>query len=513
MTPTHPLASEVLRRSLVASATALRNALGDDSPQLRLREVGSVSQVSSGIARVRGLPGVGAEELLEFQGGLPGMALDLEPAEIGAVLLGSGAGLHAGSSVRRTGRHVDVPVGTGLLGRVIDATGRPLDGGPALFGPERWPIERPAPPIIARAPVTVPLHTGVKVVDALVPIGRGQRELVIGDRQTGKTALAVDAMIAQSDDVIGIYCAIGQRATSVAQVVDDLRRTGALARSVVVASSGDDPPGLQFITPYAAMTIGEWFMERGGHVLLVLDDMTRHARAYRQLSLLLRRPPGREAYPGDVFYIHSRLLERATQLRAERGGGSLTALPIVETEEQNIAAYIPTNLVSITDGQLFLSPDLFRKGLLPAVHVGKSVSRVGGKAQPKALRGVAADVRIAYAQFEELESFSRFATRLDAETRRSIERGRRVREILKQPRREPLSHAAQCVVLLALNGGLFDDAPVESVASLERTLLRELAPRIRELDSSVASGAALDGAQRAALLSAAADAFRSRDRE
>jgi F-type H+-transporting ATPase subunit alpha len=490
------LGSDALRRALDESTRALHQA-AEPAPELSLREIGRVVQVGAGIARVRGLPGIGAEELIELPGGLLALALDLEATEIGAVLLGEGLALRAGAPARRTRRVADVPVGRELLGRVIDASGAPRDGGPRLAALERWPIERPAPPISARAPVIAPLHTGIKVVDALIPIGRGQRELILGDRQIGKTSIAVDTILAQQPgDVVSVYCAIGQRATGIAQVVGELRRGGALGRCVVVASSADDPPGLQFITPYAAMTLAEWFMERGGHALLVLDDLTRHARAYRQLSLLLRRPPGREAYPGDVFYLHSRLLERATQLRAERGGGSLTALPIVELEEQNVAAYIPTNLISISDGQLHLSPELFRKGLLPAVDVGKSVSRVGGRAQPRALREVAASARIAYAQFEELESFSRFSTRLDPETRRTIERGRRLREVLKQPRRAPLSPGAQIAVLLATLEGLFDRMEVPAVVAAEAALLRGLAPRLAQLDALVKANGALAPEQR-----------------
>jgi len=358
-----------------------------------------------------------------------------------------------------------------LLGRVIDAAARPLDdGGPLVFR-ERWPVERPAPPIMHRAPVTVPLQTGIKVIDALIPIGRGQRELILGDRQTGKTALALDTMLNQDrQNVLCVYCAIGQRGDSVARVISILKQHEAMSHSVVVVAEGDAPPGVKFVAPYAATSIAEYFMARGRDVLIVYDDLSQHARAYRELSLLLHRPPGREAFPGDIFYIHARLLERSTHLRPEFGGGSLTALPIVETEAQNISAYIPTNLISITDGQLYLSPSLFQMGNLPAVDVGKSVSRVGGKAQLPAFRAVAGDLKLAYSQFEELELFSRFGTRLDDATRRTLAHGRRIRECLRQAESDPLSVPEQITVLLALASGLFDDIPLEQVKSAEQAL-------------------------------------------
>jgi F-type H+-transporting ATPase subunit alpha len=406
---------------------------------------------------VRGLPGAGAEELLRFRGGLLGIVASQEPDGLGIILLGDSARLRAGDVARRTGRVIDVPVGPALLGRVVDAMGHPLDERGPVEAVERRAIERDAPAILDRAPVAVPLQTGLKVVDALVPIGRGQRELIVGDRQTGKTTVAMEAILNQrAGDVVSVYCAIGQRASAVARVVADLERRGALARSIVVVAGGDDAPGLQFVAPYAATTRAEYFMEQGQDTLVVYDDLTRHARAYRQLSLLLRRPPGREAYPGDIFYVHARLLERATRLRPERGGGSLTALPVIETQAQNIAAYIPTNLISITDGQVYLSPELFQKGMLPAVDVGRSVSRVGGKAQLPAYRSVAGELRLSYAQYEELETFARFGTRLDPETRRRLERGRRVRAVLRQSQYEPLAVSAQIATLLAATGGLFD---------------------------------------------------------
>ena len=440
-------------------------------PQLVPREVGTITTVSTGIATVSGLPSVGFEELVTFPGGVFGIAFNVDEDDIGVVLLGEYWHLHAGDEVERTGRVMDVAVGDGLLGRVIDPLGRPLDGqGPVASG-ERLPIERPAAPIMDRAPVTVPLQTGVKVIDALIPIGRGQRELILGDRQTGKSAIAIDTILNQrGQNVLCVYCAIGQRASAVAKVVASLREKGAMDYTVVVVTEGNDPPGLAYIAPYAATSIAEHFVEAGRDVLIVYDDLTHHARAYRELSLLLRRPPGREAFPGDIFYIHSRLLERATHLRKERGGGSLTALPIIETEAQNISAYIPTNLISITDGQIYLSPSLFELGVLPAVDVGKSVSRVGGKAQRAAYRAVAGDLKLAYAQFEELETFARFGARLDEDTRKIIEHGRRIRACLKQSEFAPVSVPAQIAVLLALTAELFDRVPLDQMTDAERAV-------------------------------------------
>jgi F-type H+-transporting ATPase subunit alpha len=407
-----------------------------------------------------------------------GIAFNVDQDEIGVVLLGEYWQLHAGDEVRRTGRVMDVAVGGGLLGRVIDPLGRPLDSKGPAASDRRLPIERPSPPIMDRAPVTAPLQTGIKVVDALIPVGRGQRELIMGDRQTGKTAIAIDTILNQrGQDVVCVYCAIGQRASAVAKAVSVLRENGAMDYTVVVVTEGNDPPGLAYIAPYAATSIAESFMEEGRDVLIVYDDLAHHARAYRELSLLLRRPPGREAFPGDIFYIHSRLLERATHLRKELGGGSLTALPIIETEAQNISAYIPTNLISITDGQIYLSPSLFELGVLPAVDVGKSVSRVGGKAQRAAYRLVAGDLKLAYAQFEELETFSKFGARLDEDTRKSIEHGRRIRACLKQQELAPVSVPAQLAVLLALTAELFDTVPLGRMTDAERAV-REAAADI-----------------------------------
>ncbi len=448
------------------------------TPQLRPQEVGTITSIATGIAKVSGLPGVGFEEVLRFPGDVYGIAFNVDEDEIGAVLLGDYWQLHAGDEVERRGHVVDVPVGDGLIGRIINPMGRPLDGNGPVVSSARLPIERPSPPIMDRAPVTIPLQTGIKVIDALIPVGRGQRELILGDRQTGKTAIALDTILNQRDqNVLCVYCAIGQRASGVAKVIATLREKGAMDYTIVVVTEGNDPPGLAYIAPYAATSIAEHFMEQGRDVLVVYDELTHHARAYRELSLLLRRPPGREAFPGDIFYIHSRLLERATHLRPELGGGSLTALPIIETEAQDISAYIPTNLISITDGQIYLSPSLFELGVLPAVDVGKSVSRVGGKAQRAAYRAVAGDLKLAYAQFEELETFARFGARLDEDTRKIIEHGRRIRACLKQPEFAPVSVPAQIAVLLALIAELFDHVPLDRMTDAEHAV-REAATEI-----------------------------------
>jgi F-type H+-transporting ATPase subunit alpha len=448
------------------------------APRFASYEVGKIINVSTGIARVSGLPSAGFEELLEFPGEVFGIAFNLDENEIGVVLLGEYSHLHAGDEVARTGRVMDVGVGDELLGRVIDPLGRPLDGGGPVTPSGRLPVERPAASIMDRAPVTVPLETGLTVVDALIPIGRGQRELILGDRRTGKSAIAIDTILNQHGrNVVCVYCAIGQRASAVAKVVASLREKGAMDYTVVVVAEGNEAPGVSYVAPYAATSIAEHFMEAGRDVLIVYDDLTHHARAYRELSLLLRRPPGREAFPGDIFYIHSRLLERSTRLRKERGGGSLTALPIIETEAQNISAYIPTNLISITDGQIYLSPSLFELGVLPAVDVGKSVSRVGGKAQLAVYRAVAGDLKLAYAQFEELETFARFGARLDDDTRKLIEHGRRIRACLKQPEFAPVSVPSQIATLLALTAELFDPVPLDKMTGAQKAV-REAATRI-----------------------------------
>jgi F-type H+-transporting ATPase subunit alpha len=457
-------APENLQSVFDRTFAGISQGLGAFTPQFTPREVGTVISVATGIAKVSGLPGVGFEELVKFPGDVLGIAFNVDEDEIGVVLLGEYQDLHAGDEVERTGRVMDVAVGDELLGRVIDPLGRPLDGNGPVASNQRMPIERPAAAIMDRAPVSVPLQTGLMVIDALIPIGRGQRELILGDRQTGKTAIALDSILNQrGKNVICVYCAIGQRASAVAKVVANLREKGAMDYTVIVVAEGNDAPGLTYITPYAATSIAEYFMEKGRDVLIVYDNLTQHAEAYRELSLLLRRPPGREAFPGDIFYIHSRMLERATHLSKERGGGSLTALPIIETEAQDISAYIPTNLISITDGQIYLSPSLFELGVLPAVDVGKSVSRVGGEAQWAAYRAVAGDLKLAYAQFEELETFARFGARLDDDTRKIIEHGRRIRACLKQPEFSPITVPAQITVLLALTANLFDPVPLEKM--------------------------------------------------
>ncbi len=470
MTTSAP-APATLQSVVQAAFAGIAERLQAFTPQLVPREVGTVASASTGIARVHGLPHVGFDELLLFPGGLSGIAFNLDADGIDVVLLGDHAGVQAGQEVRRTGRVMDVAVGDALLGRVVDPLGRPLDGLGRVATSRRLPIERPAAAIMDRAPVTEPLQTGLKVIDALIPIGRGQRELILGDRQTGKTAIAIDAIFnQQGSGVLCVYCAIGQRASAVAKAVATLREQGALAYTVVVVAEGNDAPGLAYIAPYAATSIAEHFMESGRDVLIVYDDLTHHARAYRELSLLLRRPPGREAYPGDIFYIHSRMLERATHLSDARGGGSMTALPIIETEAQNISAYIPTNLISITDGQIVLSPSLFALGVLPAVDVGTSVSRVGGKAQRAAYRAVAGDLKLAYAQFEELETFARFGARLDDDTRQSIAHGKRIRACLGQAELSPVSVPGQIAILLALNAALFDSVPLDRMAAAQRVV-------------------------------------------
>ena len=478
-----------LRSCLDETFTAIDRVLDAEPPQLRQREVGIVRFVGQGIVRVGGLPNVRAEEIVRFPGDVLGYVFNIDPDEIGVILLGPSEHISAGFEVRRTNRVLDVPVGEDLLGRVVDALGRPLDNLGEVRAIRRLPVEREAPPVMARSPVTVPLQTGLKVVDALIPIGRGQRELILGDRQTGKTAVAIDTVINQKGkDVICIYSAIGKQASDIAKVIADLREHDAMSYSIVVAATGEDAPGLQFIAPYAATTIGEYFMEHGRDVLVIYDDLTRHARAYRELSLLLRRPPGREAFPGDIFYIHSRMLERSTHLREERGGGSLTSLPITETEAQDLSSYIPTNLISITDGQIYLSPRLFQKGILPAVDVGKSVSRVGGKAQLSAYRVVAGDLRLSYSQFEEPESFSRFGTRLDEATRRVLERGWRSREILKQPQYKPMPAAEQIATLIAVTGGALDHLPVEEIQEAEVKLRQAVVEQATDACTRVENG-------------------------
>jgi F-type H+-transporting ATPase subunit alpha len=502
--------AEDLQKVFDRAFAGMRAAREAFAPNLAPREVGTISSIATGIAKVSGLPGVGFDELVKFPGDVFGIAFNVDESEIGVVLLGEYWHLRAGDEVERTGRVMDVAVGDGLLGRVIDPLGRPLDGKGPVTASDRLPIERPAAPIMDRAPVTVPLQTGLKVIDALIPIGRGQRELILGDRQTGKTTIAVDTILNQrGQNVVCVYCAIGQRASAVAKTVAILQEKGAMEYTVVMVSEGNDPPGLAYIAPYAATSMAEHFMEAGRDVLIVYDDLTQHARAYRELSLLLRRPPGREAFPGDIFYIHSRLLERATHLRPERGGGSLTALPIIETQAQDISAYIPTNLISITDGQIYLSPSLFELGLLPAVDVGKSVSRVGGKAQRAAYRAVAGDLKLAYAQFEELETFARFGARLDENTTKIIEHGRRIRACLKQPESAPVSVPAQITVLLALTAELFDGLPLERMSDAEQAVRKAAMDIPTEVKSRLDSVDKLSDADRDAIIQIARTALAS----
>ncbi len=491
----------MLEKSLHHNQQAFEESLSALSPKIQIADVGRILSVTGPIARASGLSSIGFEELVQCEDGTLGMIASLDNETTGIILFGPAKGVSAGMEVKGLKRVVDVEVGPSLIGRVFTAAGVPLDDKGPLGGDERRPIEQPAPPIMNRDPVTSPLETGIKIVDTMIPIGKGQRELILGDRQTGKTAIALDAIYNQrGKDVICIYAAIGQRESSVARVLHELQENGALAYTLVLVAGGDEGPGLQFITPYAATAIGEYFMEQGRDVLIVYDDLTRHARSYRELSLLLQRPPGREAYPGDIFYIHSRLLERSTHLRQEFGGGSLTALPIIETEEQNLASYIPTNLISITDGQIYLSPQLFAKGMLPAVDVGKSVSRVGGKAQRPAFRDLVGELKLSYSQFEELETFARFATRLDDDTKKSLERGRCLREVLRQRRYHPLQDFEQIFIMLALTQGLLDQLPPEQVSPAEKKLCRMAVENLPHICAAITDGETLTPAMQQEIL-------------
>lgn len=459
----------------------------DFEPQIE--RVGRVIQAGDGIAVLEGLPETRLDELLMFENGVRGLAVDLAEDTVGCVLLDDAGRVSAGSLVRGLGDVVKVPVGETLLGRVVDALGRPLDHSEPLRPQGYEALERAAPAIVDRDLVTRPLATGILAVDATIPLGRGQRELIIGDRGTGKTALAVDTIINQrQSDVICVYAAIGQKASSIAQVLDAVRRYGAPERCIFVIGEADAAPGLQWLTPYAACAMAEYFMYRGRDVLLVIDDLTKHAAAYRQISLLLRRPPGREAYPGDIFYIHSRLLERAAKLSSELGGGSLTALPIAETQAGNISAYIPTNLISITDGQIFLDPRLFYEDQKPAIDIGKSVSRVGGKTQAPMLKTSSESLRLDYAQFLELEVFTRFGTMVDEHTRKTIDHGNRIRAILRQPQFQPLSLGEQVALLHALNHGLLESLPTAQIPSFRNALkdwLPHHCPEVAQLNDRV----------------------------
>src|SRR6188474_2130184 len=471
----------------------IRDQIGSHAVQVDVAEVGSVISLGDGIARVHGVERAMAGEMLEFPHGVFGIALNLEEESVGAVLLGDYKEIKEGDQVKRTGRIISVPVGDEMLGRVVNALGQPIDGKGPITTKQFLPIERLAPGVVDRQPVKEPLQTGLKAIDGMVPIGRGQRELIIGDRQTGKTAVAVDTIINQKGlGVICIYNAIGQKQSTVAQVVKTLEDAGAMEYTVVVAATASDPAPLLYISPYSACTIGEYFRDSGRHALCVYDDLSKHAQSYREISLLLRRPPGREAYPGDVFYLHSRLLERAAKLKAERGGGSLTALPIIETQAGDLSAYIPTNVISITDGQIFLESDLFHQGVRPAINVGNSVSRVGGSAQIKAMRQVAGTLRLDLAQYRELAAFAQFGSDLDKSTMNQLNRGRRLVEVLKQLQYQPLPVEKQVIIIYAATNGYLDPVPVEQVKAFELELYKFLDTRKSSLLQSLAKTKAID---------------------
>ncbi|MDQ6788373.1 MAG: F0F1 ATP synthase subunit alpha [Acidobacteriota bacterium] len=449
----------------------IRSQIENFDTNMTVSEVGTVIKVGDGIAEIHGLEKVMAGELIEFPHDVRGLALNLEEDKVGAVLFGDFQKIKEGDEVKRTGRIMSVPVGDAMIGRVVDALGNPIDGKGEILTSEFNPIERIAPGIIDRQPVKEPLQTGLKAIDAMVPIGRGQRELIIGDRQTGKTAVAIDAIINQKGkDVICVYVAIGQKASTVAQVVKRLEDSGAMEYTVVVSASASDPAAMQYLAPYTGVSIGEYFRDNGRHALTIYDDLSKQAAAYREISLLLRRPPGREAYPGDVFYLHSRLLERAAKMSDARGGGSLTSLPIIETQAGDISAYIPTNVISITDGQIFLESDLFNSGVRPAINVGNSVSRVGGSAQVKAMKQVAGTLRIDLAQFRELAAFAQFGSDLDKSTQNQLERGRRLTEILKQPQYQPMPVERQIFIIWTVSNGLADDIEVSDLKRFEEEL-------------------------------------------
>lgn len=470
-------------------ASIIKQQIQQFGSAVTMVDVGTVVDVGDGLAHIHGLAGVKYNELLEFPKGIPGIALNLEEDSVGAVVLGDCSEIKEGDEVRCTGRILGVPVGGELIGRVVDPLGRPLDGkGPVNTSSTRA-MERIAPDVISRQPVRVPVHTGIKVVDSLIPIGRGQRELIIGDRFVGKSAIAIDTIISQrGGDLICIYVAIGQKNSKVAQIVPVLERYGAMEHTIVVVAGASDPAALQYLAPYAGCAIGEEFMEQGKDALVVYDDLTKHAWAYRQISLLLRRPPGREAYPGDVFYLHSRLLERAAKLSDERGGGSLTALPIIETQLGDVAAYIPTNVISITDGQIYLETELFNSGIRPAMNVGLSVSRVGGSAQTKAMRKVAGKLKLELAQYRELASFAQFGTAdLDKATRAQLERGQRTNEVLKQLQYVPMPLENEVIILYAVTNGYLDDVPLDKIAAFENALHRFMETNHPEIGRAIVS--------------------------
>ena len=484
----------------------IRDQLGNYSLDVDVAEVGTVVSVGDGIARLHGIEGAMATEMLEFPHGVFGIALNLEEESVGAVLLGEANEIKEGDTVKRTGRIISVPAGDEMIGRVVNALGQPIDGKGPINTSQQSPIERIAPGVVDRQPVKEPLQTGLKAIDAMIPIGRGQRELIIGDRQTGKTAVAVDTIINQKGlDVICIYNAIGQKQSTIAQVVKTLEEEGAMEYTIVVAASASDPAPLLYISPYSACTIGEFFRDSGRHALCIYDDLSKHAQAYREISLLLRRPPGREAYPGDVFYLHSRLLERAAKMKDELGGGSLTALPVIETQAGDLSAYIPTNVISITDGQIFLESDLFNQGIRPAINAGNSVSRVGGAAQVRAMRQVVGTLRLDLAQYRELQAFAQFGSDLDKATQDQLNRGRRLTEILKQPQYRPLSVERQVLVLFAGTKGYLDGIAETDVAAYEQELYQFMDARYGELVARLVAEKRIDDELLADLTTAVAE--------
>jgi len=487
----------------------IREQIGSYAVDVDVAEVGSIVSVGDGIARVHGVDNAMAGEMLEFPHGVYGIALNLEEDSVGAVLLGEFSEIKEGDAVKRTGRIISVPVGEELLGRVVNALGQPLDGKGPISSKRFAPIERLAPGVVDRQPVKEPMQTGLKAIDAMVPIGRGQRELIIGDRQTGKTALAIDTILNQRDTgVVCIYNAIGQKQSTVAQVVRTLEEADAMHYSIVVAATASDPAPLLYVSPYSACTFGEYFRDSRRHALVVYDDLSKHAQAYREISLLLRRPPGREAYPGDVFYLHSRLLERAAKLNEGNGGGSLTALPIIETQAGDLSAYIPTNVISITDGQIFLESDLFHQGVRPAINVGNSVSRVGGSAQIRAMRQVAGSLRLDLAQYRELAAFAQFGSDLDKATQAQLNRGARLVEVLKQPQYQPLPVERQVAIIFAGTNGYLDNIHAADVQAFESELFKYIETRYGDLFKGIAAKKQLDDQLKADLNAAVGECAR-----
>ena len=485
-------------------ASVIRQQIEQFGTTVTAVNVGTVVEVGDGIARIHGLAGVKYNELIEFPNGIIGLALNLEQDSVGAIILGGYSEIKEGDEVKCTGRIVEVPVGEGLIGRVVNALGQPIDGKGPINYTKTFPVERIAPNVVTRTSVNTPVQTGIKAIDSIIPIGRGQRELIIGDRSTGKTAIAIDTIINQKGgDLICIYVAIGQKSSKVAQLVAILENYGAMEHTIVVSASASDPAALQYLAPYASCAMGEYFMEQGRDALIIYDDLSKHAWAYRQISLLLRRPAGREAYPGDVFYLHSRLLERAAKYDKEHGGGSLTALPIIETQAADFSAYIPTNVISITDGQIYLETDLFNTGFRPAMNVGLSVSRVGGSAQTKAMKKVAGRLRIDLAQYREMATFAQFGTAdLDKTTRAQLDRGQRITEVLKQPQYVPMPLEKQVMILYAVTNGYLDDIPVDKMSSLEEAFHRFMKTSHPDVGKAIASEKALSDKTEEALKNA-----------